>query len=117
MFVSHVVDTIVLVELPSIEITSVNTSVCSASVRWSTSRSDTCGPIKYTVQLLKDGTNMRSLTTNTTSQQIFDLVPSTNYTITVKVMGSGKVEMTKFGTDIISPAGMCTNLYHKYTLW
>jgi len=108
MFISYVVDTIILVELPSIEITSVNTSVCSASVRWSTSRSDACAPIKYNVQLLKDDTNMRSLTTNTTSQQIFDLVPGTNYIITVEVMGSGRIETTKFGTDIISPAGMCT---------
>jgi len=111
MFISHAVNTIILIELPSIEITSVHTSMRSASVRWSTSRSDTCGPLKYNVQLLHNGVILRSLTTDTTFTQIFNLVPSTNYTIEVEVMGSEKVEMTKFGT----PAGMCTSLYHNHT--
>ena len=100
----------ILAELPFIEIITVNTSMCSASVRWLSSRNDACGFLTYDVQLLNNDNVLRNLMTNATLKQLSNLVPSTNYPIAIKAMYHAAIGMTKkdkFSTAIIPQTGMC----------
>jgi len=100
---------------PSIKDVSVDTSVCSVLVRWSTNRNEICGPITFNVTLI----NESSILVNQSPKNLSNLVPDTNYTLEVCAMdgaGRGMAFTRIFKTAI--PKGMSQFIVSTlYPLW
>ena len=90
--------------------------MCSILVRWTSSRSNTCGPIRYVVQLIKSADNvLRHITTTDLDIPLINLVPDTNYTITITGMDSTGLGMTSrnaFNTAMPKRMAMNMHMYH-----
>ena len=90
--------------------------MCSILVRWTSSRDNICGPIRYVVQLIKSADSvLRRTSTTDLDIPLINLVPDTNYTITITGMDSTGLGMTSrnmFNTAM--PKSMSMNMRTAY---
>ena len=98
----------ILIGPPSSEGVNISTSICSASVVWSSSRHEICGPINYDVQFINNDHVVRNLSTSTSEISMISLAPNTSYTIRIAAIdsaGKGTYVEDMFSTGV--PTGMC----------
>ena len=98
----------ILIGPPSSEGVNISASICSASVVWSSSRREICGPINYDVQFINNNHVVRNLNTSTSEISNISLAPNTSYTIRIAAIdsaGKGTYKEDMFSTRV--PTGMC----------